>query len=572
MTDWEHDAGYFNAEEIMRKDGKEEKRKDQEITSAAEEKGQGKESLFSAYKKDAERIGEMIAILKKNDVVHGFTPQKLCAVLEDLGATYIKLGQIMSMRPDILPKEYCQELTKLRSDVLPMDYDTVIAILEEELKRPVNAVFQSVDRKPLGSASVAQAHAAVMKNGEKVVIKVQRRGLYENMEQDISILKKAGKVLKLTGKAVRNMEFDVLIDELWRAMKEELDFKKEAANLTLFAENQKNISYVTSPKVYQEASTEKILTMSCIGGIQIDDLDGMKKLGVDPHEICEKLAQNYCKQVIDDHFYHGDPHPGNIKVENGRVAWIDLGMMGRVSNAMSTCIIDVINSIVGDDTYALTNALFLYCRTKDEVDRTGFSRKLEGLVKRYKAADFGQLNLGQAFQEIMDATEDYNIEVPGEMTVFTKSLVTIEGTIAVVSPDINLLEVITAYMKKKTAAEFDPMKELETAGQKVLHSAQKAVNIPTDLMDIMQMLRNGDLSVRVENTNSQKENRRTERHFKDQILSILMIGLYLLAGLTISAEGVPKIAGISWVSFAALVLGTVCLIAVFMDLMRKNKE
>ena len=520
-------------------------------------------------KENAERLNEIIGVLRKHDVVHGFTPEKLRLILEDLGPTYIKMGQIMSMREDILPHEYCEELAKLRANVPPMTFETIREIIEEELNRPIDEVFESVDGKPLGSASVAQAHAAVLKSGESVVIKVQRKGLYKTMERDIAMLKNASKVLNISEKIGLDMDFNVLVDELWRALKEELDFGKEAANLTRFKENQKDVEYVTSPTAYLECSTKHILTMTRMTGVQIDDIDGIKAQGLEPHDLGEKLAQNYCKQILEDRFYHGDPHPGNIKVMDGKIAWLDLGMMGTVSNAMNNFVTGIINAILSGDMLALTDAVFLYCQTKDDIERTAFARKVDGIVQRYKSADFGQMDLGALMQEIMDCIKGYNIIIPNEMTVFSKSLMTIEGTIKVVAPEVNLLDVLTEFMGKKMSNEFDPQKKLEEVSQKVMMSAQKALNIPSDLTDVIKLLRDGDLSMRVETSQTQRETRKSQRNWQNVILSLLTMALYLLGGLTISAD-VPQWLGVPWVSLCAIFCGTVLLAVILIDLKKQD--
>lgn len=522
-------------------------------------------------RENAERLNEILGILKKHDVMHGFTPEKLRLILEDLGPTYIKMGQIMSMREDMIPHEYCEELTKLRANVPPMAFETIQEIIEEELNRPVGEIFSSIDEKPLGSASVAQAHAAVLKTGENVVIKVQRKGLYKTMERDIAMLKRASGLLNISEKIGLDMDFNVLVDELWRALKEELDFGKEAANLTRFQENQKEVDYVTSPTAYLDYSTKHILTMTRMTGVQIDDIEGIKAQGLEPHDIGEKLAQNYCKQILQDHFYHGDPHPGNIKVMDGKIAWLDLGMMGVVSTAMHNFISGIVNAILSDDMFALTDAVFLYCQTKDDVERTAFARKVDSIVQRYKAADFGQMDLGALMQEIMDCIKGYNIVIPNEMTVFSKSLMTIEGTVKVVAPEVNLLDVLTRFMTQKLSSEFDPQKKLEEVGQKMLRSAQKAMNIPSDITDVIKLLRDGDLSLRVETSQTQRETRKTQRNFRNIILSLLAMALYLLAGLTVSAD-VPKMIGIPWLSLCGMLAGTVLTVLILIDLAKQEKE
>jgi len=535
-------------------------------------KGEGNMSSMKNTIKDAERLKQIIAILKKHDAIHGFTPEKLRLILLDLGPTYIKLGQIMSFRTDILPEEYCLELTKLRARVPPMPFETVREIIEQELKKPLTELFSSFGEESVGSASIAQVHPAVLKSGESVVVKIQRQGIYEKMEQDMSVLKKAGSILKLSGKVGKNLDFSSLIDELWGAMKEELDFTKEANNLVRFMENQKDVPYVTSPTVYMDYTTSRILTMMNMKGFNIIQKEAIQEAGIDFHQLGVQIAENYCKQVIDDRFFHGDPHTGNIRVMDGKVAWIDLGMMGVVSDALYMCITDCINAIISNDMFELTDAFFRYCEPGQEIDRTAVARKFGMIVQQYLSSGIGQMDMGRLFTEMTNVIQEAQVKIPQEMTVFVKSLVTIEGTIAYVSPDISFITIVSDYMKAKKLRDLDPVEFLKKSGQKIFQSSHKTMGLPADLADMVKLLKNGNLSVRTETVRSPKELRTEGRRFANIIRAMLMTGLYLLAGLTASATQLPTILGLPWLSFAALVIGTILLFTTLVDTWRMNKK
>lgn len=271
------------------------------------------------------RLREILQVLGKHHITRGLTPAKLREILEDLGPTYVKLGQIMSMRSDMLPENYCRELTKLRTEVSPLPYSVVSGVIEEELKEPAGNIFSQIEETPLGSASIAQVHPAVLKDGTKVVIKIQRPAIKEIMQDDILLLKKAAGILKLAIGTEDLIDFRTILDELWKTTREEIDFLQEAANLNLFYENQRDIVYVTCPKVFHEFTTPRLLVMEYIDGIQIDETVRLQELGYDMTEIGQKAAENYCKQILEDGFFHADPHPGNLWVAGGQIAWLTLG-------------------------------------------------------------------------------------------------------------------------------------------------------------------------------------------------------------------------------------------------------
>ena len=277
-----------------------------------------------------QRLMEIMEVVRRHEITRGITPEKLCAIVEDLGPTFIKLGQILSMRSDILPKEYCQALTKLRSQVAPMPYEQVVSIVESSYGRPLEEVFSSFDPQALGSASIAQAHAAVLKSGENVVVKVQREGIHDIMSRDIMLLKQACKLLKYTpvGGLV---DFNQVLDEMWLVAQEEMNFQTEAANLEKFHKLNEEVNFVASPTLFREYTTTHVLVMERIDGYAIDDHEKLTQAGYDLAEIGAKLADNYVKQIMEDGFFHADPHPGNLRVRDGKIVWLDMGMMGSLS-------------------------------------------------------------------------------------------------------------------------------------------------------------------------------------------------------------------------------------------------
>ena len=277
-----------------------------------------------------DRLKEITAVLKKHSITRGISPEKLRLILEDLGPTYIKLGQLMSLRSDILPKRYCDELMKLCSEVPPMPFSEVIEVLEESMGCPWQAEFQKIQEKPLGSASIAQVHRATLKTGEEVVIKVQRKGIYETMARDIGLMHKAVRLMppvSIKGAVDLNM----VLSELWTVTQEEMNFLTEAANISEFAKKNKGVAFVKVPILYREYTTTHVLVMEYIDGIAINDKEKILQNGYDLNEIGSKFVDNFIRQVIEDGFFHADPHPGNVRIQGGKIVWIDMGMMGRLT-------------------------------------------------------------------------------------------------------------------------------------------------------------------------------------------------------------------------------------------------
>ena len=225
------------------------------------------------------RLKEIVGVLLRHDLVHGVTPEKLRRILEDLGPTFVKLGQIMSMRSDMLPLAYCTELTRLRTEARPMTPEEVRVVLEEAFQSPLEEIFQSLSPRPLGSASIAQAHAAVLRDGRRVVVKVQRPGIRDTMARDIALLRKAAGLIKLATGTGDVVDFRMVLDEMWTAAQEELDFLQEARHAMAFAQYNRDVAYIACPAVDQALTTGTVLVMEDIDGIQIDDTKALAAAG-----------------------------------------------------------------------------------------------------------------------------------------------------------------------------------------------------------------------------------------------------------------------------------------------------
>ena len=310
----------------------------------------------TAKKENSSRLLEILGIIRKNELSREMTPQKLRNTLEDLGPTFIKIGQILSNRSDLLPEEYCQEFSNLRSDVEPMPYETVIRVIENSYGSSWKEVFSDIDRDCLGSASIAQVHRAHLTSGEEVVVKVQREGVYDLMKRDINLLHKAVKLMPpIRLKGILNL--DMILDELWVVAQEEMNFLQEASNMEEFRMLNQNLVYIGIPKLYRNYSTERVLVMEYIEGFDIDDKAGLLENGYDLEEIGIKLVDHYVKQFMEDGFFHADPHPGNIVIREGKIVWIDMGMMGRLSNRDREQVYSAIEGIAKKDTSQVMDAV-----------------------------------------------------------------------------------------------------------------------------------------------------------------------------------------------------------------------
>ena len=444
-----------------------------------------------------QRLKEIMEVVSRHDLVHGLTPEKLCAVIEDLGPTFIKLGQILSMRSDFLPKEYCEALKKLRSSVSPMPYAQVAEIVERSYARPIGEVFSEFDETALGSASIAQAHAAVLLGGERVVVKVQREGIHEIMSRDIMLLKQACKLLKYT--PVNGLvDFNQVLDEMWLTAQEEMNFQTEAANLEKFHALNEDVAFVTSPKLYREYTTTNVLVMERIDGIPIDDKAALSAEGYDLAEIGAKLADNYIRQIMTDGFFHADPHPGNLRVREGKIVWLDMGMMGSLSDRERDLIGKAVTGIARNDINLVRDAVLGLGVFHGETDRRQLYCDIEKLLEQYGSADLGSMDLAKVFEDLTQVMKRNGIQMPGSLTMLARGLATVEGVIADLSPELNIMQVVTARMSDMLLKNVDWKTELAQDARVVYESAHKSLEIPALLADILRTGLKGEANLGIE--------------------------------------------------------------------------
>ncbi len=365
------------------------------------------------------RLKEITSVLHKYGITRGITPQKLRMILEDLGPTYIKIGQIMSLHSDILPKRYCDELMCLRSEVTPMEFPEVKEVIEQAYGCPWNEMFAFISDTPLGSASIAQVHRAELLSGEQVVIKVQRTGIYEIMARDIGLLRKAVKLMppiSLKGMA----DFDQVLDELWNVTREEMNFLTEASNMEEFARRNADVVYVRTPKLYQEYTTMHVLVMEYIEGPAIDDKEKLLAGGYDLEEIGIKLIDNYIKQVMEDGFFHADPHPGNVKIQDGKIVWIDMGMMGRLTERDKELIGKAIRGIAENDIGMIQEAVMALGEFKEKPDQSVLYEDISELMSKYGSLDMGEIDVGRSDVDLLEVMKENKIRMPHGLTMLAE--------------------------------------------------------------------------------------------------------------------------------------------------------
>ena len=508
--------------------------------------------------REQSRIAEILEIIRKYEIVkEGFTPQKLRLILEDLGPTFIKLGQIMSMRTDFLPKEYCKELEKLRTDVKPLTITEVKHAIEEEYHRSVEDIFDDFETEPLGSASIAQVHRAKIKDtNRRVVVKVQRPNIKDIMTQDMYLLRKVSKTLKLVPIS-NTIDFNSLLDEMWSISQEELDFRVEAGHIKEFYSNNKDYKGVSCPTVEDELLTSKVLVMEYVEGYSIGDIDSIIKDGIDRNAIGKMLTDNYMKQVLDDGFFHADPHPGNIKVRNGEIVWIDMGMMGRLSKKDRKLFKKAIQSVIKRDVNDLISVIMSFGTCKGTINYSRLYEDVDSMLEKYCSADMGDVDLAVFLEELINLAITYNISMPKGLSMLARGIMTLEGVIATVSPEVNVVDVASDRLELEILQNFDVKKEFKNYITTVMNSGAKSLNLPALLADLLEATIKGRTKVNLDVTGSDDIVKQLSGMVNKFIACVISSAL-LISSSTICTTGMkPTILGIPALGFLGYVIAII---------------
>lgn len=482
------------------------------------------------------RLREIIAVLKKYNYDEGFTPEIIVNILQDLGPTYVKIGQIASQQNEYLPREYCEALATLRSKVAPMDIETVYSQIEKHLGKPVDELFATFDPKPLGSASIAQVHKATLKDGTVVAVKVRRPGIVDTVTRDFALIEKVLDIF--VKKPVGGLDLKAFIVELEKTSKRELYLTNEAGNLDRFWAANQGRENVLVPRCYRDLTCEAILTEDFVTGTEVSDTDYLDTLSEEERErIATLIAENFATQVLTDGFYHADPHSGNVLLKDGGIEWIDFGMMGTLSSKQRQILIDIVTHVVMHDAYGLKRTLMQIARPKGDVDHGAILEMCEDMCGQFTGKDFGDFELGDLMDSILDSLQEQQYDVDPFLTNLARGIIAVEGTVKTLSSKVNILN---AFMSKVDIGfdldlenlDKEHLKDLNPdIAMKLLQLAKGITDSSTKTAEALDMLEKGQIKVRTDFSFEEKALETVTRFTKYAIRGMIIFALLIACAL-----------------------------------------
>ena len=501
-------------------------------------------------KQEKGRTAEILGVFAKhNFYATGLTPEELRITLEDLGPTYVKIGQIMSSRVDLLPESYCKELEKLRQNVKELDPALARAVIEQETGKKIEEIYKEFRDKPLGSASVGQAHYAVLLDGTEVVTKVQRPLIAEMMRNDFVLLKKIASVFNVVMEGADNAEdqLDLLsvIEEFEKVTEEELDCRVEAANTKFFKENCiDDETKVTCPTVYDELTTERIFTMSFVDGYSIAKKDRVVEDGYSVEEIGTNIVNSYVHQILDVGVFHADPHQGNIMITHGIPCWIDFGMIGRISEGDVNTIQAIVLAILEGDVETIANSIMALGAASPKTNRDRLIEDIDVFMDRYMSVtSLDDLDVSVLFEEICTLAEKHHITLPGKFTMLVRSLTTIEGVIEQFCPSLNLFEILSNKMMDRAKKNFDLEQQLIATGKDMLEIGKKTAKLPVLASDLLKSAARGRMKMNMELTGYEELLVKGSTLVRNIVLAIFSCVMFIGSCFLCSADLEPKAPG-----------------------------
>jgi ubiquinone biosynthesis protein len=446
------------------------------------------------------------------------TPERLRLVLQELGPTFIKLGQTLSTRPDLVGRRIAVEFTKLQDDNPPISFESIKQVIEHELKAPINEIFESFDVEPLGSASIGQVHRAVLKTGEEVAVKVRKPGVEDVIKNDLAIMEFLAKRVDSYVSQLKIYNIPGIVDEFKRSIFKEIDYENEALNLKRFKNNFKDDNTVHVPAIYSKYSSLKVITMELIVGTKISEVTEAD--GFDLKLIAERGAISYFKQVVENGFFHADPHPSNIYIlKRNVVCYIDFGMMGIIDEEFKNELAELMIYLINNDVSGMISQLTYMGMIDENVDTKSLRYDLTDMMFKYYGTELNEVHGGM--NELINTMRKYHIFMPRELVLLARGIGMVEETGQKLDPTFNAVQVGKPVIKKVVKKKFSPLTFADYVKKNVIEMEHILKNIPLSVTKTLYKLEEGEISIKIEHEGLEKI---TNKISVALILSALLIG------------------------------------------------
>ena len=499
-------------------------------------------------------------------------PQKVRMALEELGPTYIKFGQILSTRPDLIPTRYTKELTKLQDEVAPFDFSEAQKTIEADFGFPPEKLFEFIEEKPFASASIGQVHRARLLDGETVAVKVQRPGIKKIIEVDLEIMLHLATLMERHIEEMSLYRPVKIVEEFARTLEKEIDYTIEAASMERFGRSFLDDPTVYIPKVFRETTSEKVLTMELVEGVKVSEIDTLEDNGFDREVITMRGTDFILKQVFDHGFFHADPHPGNIfLLPDNIICLLDFGMTGSVDRQNREEFVNLIDSVVQQNESRATQVLLRLTNWDVEPDIRLLEKDIADFMGRHLYKPLKDIEIGKLLNQLLELISRHRLMLPPDIFLMLKTLTTIEGVARMLNPNFDMVSQTAPFIERVKLARFYPRRiagDIMELGADMFHFAQQ---FPKDVLELMRLVRQQKLAVQMQHKGLE-EMLATHDQISNRIsFSIIIAALIIGSALIVISAIPPLIYGISLIGIIGFLAAAVMGIWLLVAILRKGR-
>jgi len=496
---------------------------------------------------------------------------RLRAALGALGPTFIKLGQLLSTRPDLVPEDVVAELSLLQDHAPGVPVEQIVPVVERELGRSLQEAFASFEDEPLAAASIGQVHRATLRDGTLVVVKVRRPGIEEVVETDLEILQGLAAMVDERWPQER-FSVRAFVDEFARVLRREMDYRLEAGNIERFRRAWAGDPRVRIPRVFWELTTSRVLVMEYLTGVKVDDPEGLRRIGVDPRTVARLGAEVFLRMVLLDGVFHGDPHPGNLFVmEDGVLGIVDFGMVGRLDEDMMNAVADLFVGVIRRDLDRVVRGLVRVGAVDEDADQRPLRRDLADLIDRHYGKSLRQMELGPIVQEVLQLAHRHRLRLPEDLTLLAKALITIEGVGKHLDPEFNALEIAEPFAKELLRRQLDPGYMARRALDDAAEYLQLLARVPAKVDQSLTRLLRGEVAIQFVHKGLEPTVRRLERISNRVAMSVVLAALILGSAVVMQSSAGPMIWGVPALGLLGFVMAAFLGLGLVIGILRSGR-
>lgn len=493
--------------------------------------------------------------------------ERIRSFLEELGPTFVKMGQFASTRSDLLPDHIIQELEKLQDEVPPYPYKDVQAIIEQELGMPTKQIFRTIDENPLGSASIGQVHYAILKSGEEVAVKVQRPNIEKAMKTDLEILRKLSVLAEFRLDWAARYQVSAIVDEFANAIMAELDYQVEGRNARKISKQFSDDPHIRIPDVYWDYSSKKVLTMEYVAGTKLNRLEELQQKGYDKKVLAERVANAIFHQVFIEGFFHGDPHTGNVAALPGEtVVFMDFGMVGRLTPEMRDNFASLVIAMMRNNTEGVIKAINRMGMVPDDVNMKQLRTDVDQLREKYYDIPLKQVSIGEAVNDLFSVAQRHYIQIPADLTLLGKTLLTMEAMVENLDPDISMMKIAEPFGRKLFKERYHPKKWAETAFRQWSEYGEIVADIPKNIRALTSIVKKGKLPIVISVDKADIFLKKLDHISNRLSFSIILLSFSIIMVGLIIGSAIGGQSSILW-DIPAIEIGSVVAILMFIGLL-----